>query len=65
MNEKLSPKNFGPYEVIERIGPMAYKLKLPDTTSIHPVFHVSQLRKMMGEHQQVQLEMPYITENHE
>ncbi|KAA3473697.1 DNA/RNA polymerases superfamily protein [Gossypium australe] len=43
---KLSPRFIGPYEIIERIGPVAYRLKLPlDLEKIHNVFHVSMLRK--------------------
>ena len=49
-NEKLSPKFFGPYKIIEKIGPVAYKPELPVSTSIDPVFHVSQLKTMIGEH---------------
>ncbi|XP_022865685.1 uncharacterized protein LOC111385521 [Olea europaea var. sylvestris] len=43
---KLSPRYIGPYEIVERIGPVAYRLDLPTELSrIHDVFHVSMLRK--------------------
>ena len=45
-NGKLSPRFIGPYEVIEKVGPMAYILALPsDLEKIHNVFHVSMLRR--------------------
>ncbi|KAL0533473.1 hypothetical protein IC582_030313 [Cucumis melo] len=43
---KLSPRFVGPFEILERIGPVAYRLALPPSlTTVHDVFHVSMLRK--------------------
>ena len=47
-NEKLSLQYFGPYKVVQQIGSMAYKLEFPCSTTIHPVFHVSQLKQALG-----------------
>ena len=41
--KKLDHKLLGPYEVIQKIGLQAYKLKLPPSHKMHPVFHVSLL----------------------
>ena len=42
----LSPHFIGPYEVLERIGPVAYKLQLPpELAQVHNFFHVSMLRR--------------------
>ncbi|KAA0035721.1 ty3-gypsy retrotransposon protein [Cucumis melo var. makuwa] len=46
MRGKLSPRFVGPFEILERIGPVAYRLALPPSLSVvHDVFHVSMLRK--------------------
>ena len=43
---KLSLRYIGPYEIIEKVGPLAYKLALPPKLfQIHDVFHVSMLRR--------------------
>ena len=45
-NGKLNPRFIGPYEVIEKVGPVAYRLALPpDLEKIHNVFYVSMLRR--------------------
>ena len=43
---KFNPRYIGPFEILERVGPMAYCLALsPGLANIHDVFHVSMLRK--------------------
>ena len=47
---KLSPRYVGPFEIIERIGKVAYRLALsPELSSVHNVFHVSMLKKYVSD----------------
>jgi hypothetical protein len=48
-DNKLSPKYYVPYKVLQKIGSMAYKLELPGSSQVHPVFHVSCLKNVIGE----------------
>ena len=43
---KLSPRYIGPFEIVERIGPVAYRLDLPEELPrVHNVLHISMLHK--------------------
>ena len=47
---KLAPRYIEPFEIVERVGMIAYQLALPPNLSqIHPVFHVSMLRKYISD----------------
>jgi hypothetical protein len=57
IHAKLAAKYYGPYPVVERIGAVAYRLKLPDGSRVHPVFHVSLLKKAIGRYNE-EAELP-------
>ena len=47
---KLSPRYVGPYDVLQKVGKVAYEMRLPSgLASIHPVFHVFMLKKCIGD----------------
>ena len=47
---KLSPRFIGPFEILDRVGKLAYRLALPPALSaVHNVFHVSMLRKYVAD----------------
>lgn len=57
-SHKLSFRYFGPYKIIQKIGAVAYKLELPVNASVHPVFHVSQLKRAIPSSLQVSSDIP-------
>jgi hypothetical protein len=42
---KLAARFCGPFEILERIGPLAYMIALPASMTVHIVFHVSLLKR--------------------
>lgn len=60
-NLELSARFYGPYEVIEKVGQVAYKLTLPENSKIHLVFHVSVLKKKIGSDVEIQDMLPTVS----
>jgi hypothetical protein len=60
---KLNPRYIGPYLITARVGSLAYRLQLPESMSgVHPVFHVSMLRKYLKDPEQRMEAEPVIIE---
>ena len=53
----MAPKFYGPYKVLQNIGSIVYKLELPPSC-IHPVFHVSYLKKVISTNIRAQIVLP-------
>ena len=47
-DRRLSPRFAGPFKVVKRVGSLAYQLELPTHVKVHPVFHVSLLKKYVS-----------------
>ncbi|KAK4836245.1 hypothetical protein QYF36_020417 [Acer negundo] len=62
VNEKLSPRFYGPFKVMAKIGKVAYQLRLLETARIHHVFHISQLKRFLGQEFRVQPIPPQLSE---
>ncbi|XP_073131840.1 uncharacterized protein [Henckelia pumila] len=62
-NGKLNPRYVGPFEILDKVGTLAYRLALPpDMSRSHNVFHVSQLRKYISDPSHVLESAPLIIE---
>jgi hypothetical protein len=57
-NHKLAFRYFGPFQVVSRVGEVSYKLLLPEKTLIHPVVHVSLLRRAAPPSPATQVRLP-------
>lgn len=60
---KLRSKYYGPYKVLAKVGQVAYRLQLPHTALIHPVFHISHLKKHLGDKAIPLPHVPIVTED--
>ena len=56
---ELFTRFFRPFQVLEKVRAVAYKLALPPDAKVHPVFHVSQLKKHVG-HATTQSQLPLL-----
>ncbi|KAF7811847.1 Transposon Ty3-G Gag-Pol polyprotein [Senna tora] len=58
LSYKLSKRFFGPFLVLKRVGSVAYKLQLPKGSRVHPIFHVSLLKRFHGNPMAVVADIP-------
>ena len=63
-HQKLASKYFGPFQVMAKVGVAAYRLALPVDSKIHPVFHVSLLKRKVGNTSNVTSILPPYSEEH-
>jgi hypothetical protein len=60
--EKLKPHFYRPYKVIRRVGEVAYEMELPEGSRIHNTFHVSCLKKALGQQVTTSTDLPPLDE---
>ena len=60
--QKLAPKFYGPYIVLKCMGHVAYQLDFSSPSKLHPIFHVSFLKKVIGTKCQTQTSLPKLDE---
>lgn len=60
-NMKLAARYYGPFQVLERVRQVAYRLEFPVGSRVHPVFHVSLLKLKLGNHETAIAKLPEAT----
>jgi hypothetical protein len=58
----MVPIFYGPYTILKPVGQVAYQLALPSHSQLHPIFHVSFLKKVIGTKCQTQTNLPDLDE---
>ena len=56
--DNIDPKFYEPYKVLQNIGSIVCKLELPPSSHVHPIFHVSYLKKVIGTNIKAQTVLP-------
>jgi len=58
---KPSPKWYGQFKILQKVGQVSYKLQLPEHCKLHDTFHVSQLKKHTGPNVVANPTLPLVT----
>jgi hypothetical protein len=60
---KLSPKWYGPFKVLKKVGQVSYQIQLPEKCKLHDIFHVSHLKNHIGPRVVPNSTLPMVTDD--